>query len=64
MPSKKIAYGDGFSRLISDNAELLEEIVIAALKQEQELMEVLITPLANYQLRWKKLKKQQKRMST
>ena len=35
MPSKKIAHADGLSRLIPDNAELLEEAVIAALKQEQ-----------------------------
>ena len=42
MSSKKIAHADGLSRLIQDNAELLEESVIAALKQEQELKEVLI----------------------
>ena len=42
MPSKKIAHVDGLSRLIPDNAELLKETVIAALKQEQELKEVLI----------------------
>ena len=42
MPSKKTAQVDGLSRLITDNAELLEETVIAALKQEKELTEVLI----------------------
>ena len=42
MPSKKIAHADGLSRLIPNNAELSEETVIAPLKQEQELKEVLI----------------------
>ena len=42
MPSKKIAHADGLSRIILDNAELLEKTVIAALKLEQELMEELI----------------------
>ena len=37
MSSKKIAHVGGLSRLILDNAELLEETVIAALRQEQEL---------------------------
>ena len=46
MPSKKIAYVDGLSRLILDNPELLEETVIAALKQEQELKEVLINTVS------------------
>ena len=46
MPSKKIAHTDGLSRLIPDNAELLEETVIAALKQEQELKEVLINTVS------------------
>ena len=46
MPSKKIAHADGLSRLIPDNAELLEETVIAALKQEQELKEVLINTVS------------------
>ena len=32
MPSKKITHADGLLRLILDNAELLEETVIAALK--------------------------------
>ena len=42
MLSKKIAHADGLLRLIPDNAELLEKTMIAALKQEQELTEVLI----------------------
>ena len=46
MPSKKIANADGLSRLIPDNVELLEETVIAALKQEQELKEVLINSVS------------------
>ena len=46
MPSKKIAHADGLSRLILDNAKLLEETVIAALKQEQELKEVLINTVS------------------
>ena len=46
MPSKKIAHVDGLSILIPDNAELLEETVVAALKQEQELTEVLINTVS------------------
>ena len=46
MPSKKIAHVDGLSRQIPDNAELLEDTVISALKQEQELSEVLINTVS------------------
>ena len=46
MPSKKIAHADGLSKLIPDNVELLEETVIAVLKQEKELTEVLINTVS------------------
>ena len=64
MPSKKIAHTDGLSRLIPDNTELLEETMIAALKQEQELKEVLINTISELPVMLKKLKKQQKQTST
>ena len=57
MPSKKIAHTDGLSRLIPDNAELLEETVIAALKQEQELMEVLINTISELPVTLEEIKK-------
>ena len=57
MPSKKIAHADGLSRLILDNAELLEETVIAALKQEQELKEVLINTVSELPVTLVEIKK-------
>ena len=57
MPSKKIAPADGLSRLIPDNAELLEETVIAALKQEQELKEVLINTVSELLVMLEEIKK-------
>ena len=57
MPSKKIAQADGLSRLIPDNAELLEETVIAALKQEQELKEVLINTVSELPVMLEEIKK-------
>ena len=57
MPSKKIAHADGLLRLIPDNAELLEETVTAALKQEQELMEVLINTVSELPVMLEELKK-------
>ncbi len=44
MPSKKIAHADGLSKLIPDNPELLEETVIASLK-EKELSEILVNTI-------------------
>ena len=57
MPSKKIAHVDGLSGLIPDNAELLEETVIAALKQEQELTEVLINTVSELPVTLEEIKK-------
>ena len=57
MPSKKITHTDGLSRLIPNNAELLEETVIAALKQEQELMEVLINTVSELPFTMEEIKK-------
>ena len=64
MPSKKIAHADGLLRLIPDNAELFEETVIAALKQEQELKEVLINTVSELPVTMEEIKKQQKWTST
>ena len=57
MPSKKIALTDGLSRLLPDNAELLEEMVIAALKQEQELKELLINTVSKLPVKLEEIKK-------
>ena len=57
MPSKKIAHADGLSRLIPDNAELLEETVIVALKQEQELKEILINTINELPVTLEEIKK-------
>ena len=57
MPPKKIAHADGLSRLIPDKAELLEETVIAALKQEQELKEVLINTVSELPVTLEEIKK-------
>ena len=57
MPSKKIAHTDSLSRLIPDNAELLEETAIAALKQEQELTEVLIDTVSELPVMLEEIKK-------
>ena len=57
MPSNKIAHADGLSRLIPDNAELLEETVMAALKQEQELKEVLINTVSELPVTLEEIKK-------
>ena len=57
MPSKKIAHADGLSRLILDNADLLEETVIAALKQEQELKKVLINTISELPVLLEEIKK-------
>ena len=57
MPSKKTAHADGLPRLILDNAEALEETVIAALKQEQELKEVLINTVNELPVMLEEIKK-------
>ena len=57
MPSKKIAHAHGLSRLILDNVELLEETVIAALRQEQELTEVLINTISELPVTLEEIKK-------
>ena len=57
MPSKKITHADGLSRLIPNNAELLEKTVIAALKQEQELKEVLINTVSELPVTLEAIKK-------
>ena len=57
MPSKKIAHVDGLSRLIPNNAELLEKTVIAALKQEQELKAVLINTVSELLVTLEEIKK-------
>lgn len=41
VPSKKIGYADGLSRLIPKYTEPLEETVIAALRDESELLGLL-----------------------
>ena len=43
--SKKITHGGGLSRLIPKNSELLEETVIASLKEEKELSEILVNTI-------------------
>ena len=40
LPLKKIVHADSLSRLIPQNPELLEETVIAALKEEKEITEI------------------------
>ena len=60
MPSKKIAHANGLLRLIPDNTELLEETVIAALKQEQELREVLINTICELPVTLEEIKKSSK----
>ena len=60
MPSKKITHADGLSRLIPNNAEQLEETVIAALKQEQELTEVLINTVSELPVKLEEILKSSK----
>ena len=45
ISSKKIGHADGLSRLIPKNTEPLEEIGIASLKEEKELLGLLINTI-------------------
>ena len=55
---------DGWSRLITKNPELLEETVMAALKEEKEITEILVKTDNGLSVTFKILRKQQIRMIT
>ena len=57
MLSKKIAHANGLSRLISKNPELLEEIVITALKEEKEITEILVNTINELSVMLEDIKK-------
>lgn len=57
LPSSKIAHADGLSRLIPKNSELLEERVIAVLKEEKELAEVLVNTVRELPVTLEEIKK-------
>ena len=57
ISSKKIAHTDGLSRLIPKSAELLKEMVIALLKEEKELSEILVSTIRELLVTLKDIKK-------
>ena len=57
LPSKKIAHADGFSRLITKKQELLEETLIAALKEEKEITEKLVNTVSELLVTLEDIKK-------
>lgn len=57
LASSKIAHADGLSRLIPNKTELLEETVIAALKEENELTDILINTVRELPVTLEEIKK-------
>lgn len=64
LPSNKIAHADGLSRLIPSKTELLEETVIATLKKENELPDILINIIRSIPVTLDEIKKQRKWTNT
>ena len=54
VPSKKLGHADSLSRLILKYCEPLEDTLIATLKDESELKEVLVNTVCELLVTWKK----------
>ena len=63
ISSKEITHADGLSRLIPKSSEPLEESVIASLKEEKELSEILVNTIRELPVILDDIKKAAKRMS-